>query len=152
METLLAPLASTVRDRIFVHPQVPQDELLSRIAEHDIGYCGELSDCRSRDLTITNKAFEYMRAGLAIAASNTSGQLEVAAKAPEAVRVFKQGDARALAAVLRPLVTNPEGLKRAKVASWAALDAHFGWERSKRTIQMQVAGFFESPGKELSRC
>ena len=44
---------------MFVHPVVHNDELLSRIAEHDIGFAGEMKYCQSRDLTVTNKIFTF---------------------------------------------------------------------------------------------
>ncbi len=144
MQELLARLSPEVRNRVHVHAQVPQEELLSRLSEHDIGYCGELSDCASRHLTITNKVFEYMRAGLAIVASDTAGQKEVAATAPEAVRIFPQDDAQALADTLRPLIENAETLKGAAAASVSALDQHFSWELSKARLQHQVNGYLEA--------
>lgn len=144
MQHLMAELSPELRARIHVHPQVPQEELLSRLSEHDIGYCGELSDCASRHLTITNKVFEYMRAGLAIVASDTAGQKEVAATAPEAVRVFPQGDAVALADVLRPLIEDAEVRRSAALASVTALEQHFSWEISKARLQAQVNGYLET--------
>lgn len=142
IQTLLAPLKPAQRARVHIHGQVRQDELLSRLMEHDIGYCGELSDCRSRDVTITNKAFEYMRAGLSIVASDTTGQSELAAKAPQALNLFKQGDPASLAAVLNPLIQNRATLELAGKAASNALVEHFSWDRSKRVIQEQVAGYF----------
>ena len=142
MQHLLADLAPEMQDRVHVHPQVPQEELLSRLSEHDIGYCGELSDCASRHLTITNKVFEYMRAGLAIVASDTAGQSEVAGTAPTAVRIFPQGDAEALAAALRPLVEDATVRQAAADASVQALDQHFSWELSKARLQEQVEACF----------
>jgi glycosyltransferase involved in cell wall biosynthesis len=142
LEGLLAPLPEHVRRRVRVHRQVPQAELLSRLMEHDLGYCGELSNCLSRDLTITNKCLEYLRAGLALVASNTTGQLEVASAVPEAVSVFRQDDGRALAEALRPLLTDGSRLARAKRASWVGFEEAFGWEASKRRIQTQVEAFF----------
>jgi len=53
---------------------VDGDDLLSRIAEHDIGFAGEMPHCRSRDLTVTNKILQYLLAGLAVVASGTAGQ------------------------------------------------------------------------------
>jgi glycosyltransferase involved in cell wall biosynthesis len=150
-EHLLAPLDSDKRQRVLLHPQVPQSELLSRLMEHDIGYCGERSDCRNRDLTITNKQLEYMRAGLAIVASDTAGQKEFAKKAPGIVSIFGQGDPRALAAALRPLFVAPQRLREIKGLSWRDFDAHFGWERSKRVIQSQVSGFFEGTGARAQK-
>ena len=52
------------RSSVFVHGVVSNDELLSRIAEHDIGFAGEMKYCRSRDLTVTNKILHYLLAGL----------------------------------------------------------------------------------------
>ncbi|MDF1731426.1 MAG: glycosyltransferase [Minwuia sp.] len=141
VQELMAPLSPEVRGRVHLHAQVPQEELLSRLSEHDIGYCGERSDKPNSDLTIANKVFEYMRAGLAIVASDTAGQKEVAATAPEAVRIFPQDDAQALANALRPLIVDAETRKGAAAASVAALDQHFSWELSKARLQDQVNGF-----------
>ena len=66
------------RNRIVVYPLVTNAELLSRIAEHDVGFAGEPSLIRSRDLTVTNKILYYLLAGLAVLASDTTGQREVA--------------------------------------------------------------------------
>ncbi len=86
------------RDRVFLHGLVPNDELLSRIAEHDIGFAGETSAIRSRDLTVTNKILHYLLGGLAVVASNTAGQREVAAEAPDAVQLYSSGNVSELAA------------------------------------------------------
>lgn len=145
VHALLNSLSVETRARVHVHPQVPQEELLSRLAEHDIGYCGELADCLSRDVTITNKAFEYMRANLAIVASDTRGQCEIAERAPDAVRIFAQGDPETLLEALSPLVNDPRALSVARNASLVALKEHFSWEDSKVRLQRQVADYFGDP-------
>ena len=76
------------RGRIMVHEPVRNTELLSRITEHDIGFAGETPVIRSRDLTVTNKILYYLLAGLAVLASNTAGQREVAALAPGGVFLY----------------------------------------------------------------
>ena len=48
--------------RIVLHHPVSPAELLSRIAEHDIGFAGETTNIRSRDLTVTNKILYYLLA------------------------------------------------------------------------------------------
>ncbi len=146
VEHLLTDLPPAMKERVHVHPQVPQAELLSRLSEHDIGYCGELSDCISRDVTITNKVFEYMRAGHAIVASDTRGQTEVANTAPGAVRPFVQGDAASLAQALGPLVEDPKEREAAAQASVDALHEHFSWEISKARLQGQVSAFLDGLG------
>jgi glycosyltransferase involved in cell wall biosynthesis len=144
VEHLLSHLNPEKRIRVYHHARVPQSKLLSRLLEHDVGYCGELSYCRSRDLTITNKVFEYMRAGLAIVASDTSGQQEVAAKSPEAIYLFQQDSPVALASVLRPLLSDPQLLQKARNASLTAFDEQFSWEHSKKVLQTQVSRYFDS--------
>ena len=57
------------RGRIKVHGLVSNAELLSRIAEHDIGFAGETPLIRSKDLTVSNKILYYLLAGLAVVAS-----------------------------------------------------------------------------------
>lgn len=142
---LLSALPSDIRARVHTHQQVPQEELLSRLSEHDIGYCGELANCNNSDLTIANKVFEYMRARLAVVASDTRGQAEIATTAPGSVRLFRQGDPSDLRAALLPLVSDPAALDAARQAALNALETHFSWERSKQALQRQVADYFGDP-------
>ena len=116
------------RDRVHVHDVVPNDEILSRIAEHDIGFAGEMQFCRSRDLTVTNKILHYLLGGLAVVASDTAGQREVAAKAPGAVSLYPSGDARALADRINALLRNPARMEAAKKAALSAAHDVFCWE------------------------
>ncbi len=60
-----------------MHPLIPANELLSRVAEHDIGLALELRQPDSRNLTVTYKFLHYLLAGLAVVASDTAGQSEV---------------------------------------------------------------------------
>jgi glycosyltransferase involved in cell wall biosynthesis len=122
------------RLRIFVHGLVPNHQLLSRIAEHDIGFAGEMKYCRSRDLTITNKILQYLLAGLAVVASDTAGQREVADRAGDAVLLYPSGEAPALAAQLNALLGSPERLNRAKAAALSAAEKTFCWERQEGAL------------------
>ena len=128
-EWLNSNLASGWRDRIFIHDLVSNDELLSRIAEHDIGFAGEQKYCRSRDLTVTNKILHYLLAGVAVLASDTAGQDEVALQAPRAVRQYRAGDPVHLAVQLNALLGSQEELMNAKRAALAAAQETFCWEK-----------------------
>ena len=133
------------RERIFFHSLVMNDELLSRIAEHDIGFAGETKDCRSRDLTVTNKILHYLLGGLAVVASDTAGQREVASQAPEAVRLFPSGNVRMLADALNSLLSSPERLRLAKTAALGAAQRTFCWERQEGTLLDAVARALSQP-------
>lgn len=119
---------ATWRGRTFFHSLVSNDELLSRIAEHDIGVALEPEVPQSRNVTVTNKILQYMQAGLAVVATSTLGQREIAGQAPGAVALYKAGDAAALASLLRHWLTAPDALAEAKRASLAAAHDIFSWE------------------------
>jgi glycosyltransferase involved in cell wall biosynthesis len=127
------------RGRIFVHGLVSENELLSRVAEHDIGFAGEMKYCRSRDLTVTNKILQYLLAGLAVLASDTTGQREVATQAPGAVSLYASGDFVALAAHVNALLASPEHLSGAKTAALRAAERTFCWERQEKKVVEAVS-------------
>lgn len=122
------------RGRVIVHELVSNAELLSRIAEHDIGFAGETSLIRNKDLTVSNKILHYLLAGLAVVASETAGQREVAMQAPGSVLLYPAGDAPALAARLNILLESADVLKKAKSDSLAAAKATFCWERQEKLL------------------
>lgn len=125
--------------RVFFHPQVANDELLSRVAEHDIGFAGEMKYCRSRDLTVTNKILHYLLGGLAVVASNTSGQREVAMQAGGAVTLYESGNPTAVASIVDELVDSPHKLARAKSAALQAAKDFFCWEHQEGILLQAVA-------------
>lgn len=135
---LSARLPDGWRQRIVMHDLVSNDELLSRISEHDIGFAGEMKYCQSRDLTITNKILQYLLAGLAVVASDTSGQREVAQRAQDAVFLYSSGDAAALAAQLDALLASRDRLRHARAAALQAAEQTFCWERQEKVLVESV--------------
>jgi glycosyltransferase involved in cell wall biosynthesis len=121
-------------ERVFIHDPVGAEELLSRIAEHDIGFAGEMKYSASRDLTITNKVLHYLLSGCAVVASDTAGQKEVAEMAAGAVFLYPSGNAAALAETLNSLLESPDKLSAAKAAALAAARETFCWERQERAF------------------
>lgn len=126
------------RKHVFLHPLVPNEELLSRIAEHDIGFGGEQKYCRSRDLTVTNKILHYLLGGLAVVASDTAGQREVAEQADGAVRLYPVGDSLALAGAMNALLGSREALQSAKAAALQSAEQTFCWERQTPVLVNSV--------------
>lgn len=135
------------RSRVFVHPLVSNAELLSRIAEHDIGFAGEMKYCRSRDLTATNKLFQYLLAGLAVVASDTSGQREIAAACPAAISLFPSGDAAALGSAITHLLASPVNLANARATALRAARETYCWERSSADLLRALEPVFPGAGQ-----
>jgi glycosyltransferase involved in cell wall biosynthesis len=127
------------RRRVFFHPLVANEELLSRIAEHDIGFAGEMPYSRSRDLTVTNKILHYLLGGLAVVASDTAGQREVAMRAKDAVTVYQPGNPAALANALDGLLASNARLANAKSAALQMARDIFCWEGQEQTLLAAIA-------------
>lgn len=125
---------------LFIHPLVPHKELLSRIAEHDIGLALEEYAPDSRDLTITNKILQYILAGLAVVASDTSGQKEVARKAPESVFIFNRATPEELSTILNKLIEDKSMLAKAKEKSLTYAENIFCWEEQEKKLVKWIQG------------
>jgi len=130
--TLIFP--SEKGHRLYFHSLVPHKELLSRIAEHDIGLATEEYRPDSRNLTITNKILQYLLGGIAVIASDTAGQKEVAASAPESVFLFKNYDAEDLSGTINSLIGNKEKLETAKKSALNIAKRKFCWEQQEKGL------------------
>jgi len=148
---LSATIAPAWRPRVTVHKLVPPNQLLSRIAEHDISFAGEMLFCRSRDLTVTNKILQYLSAGLAVVASDTAGQREVAEQAPGAVMLYPSGDPVALAGRFNDLLNSADRLRAAKDAALRAAKAVFCWERQEDTFLKAVGSALNMQAASVGR-
>ena len=137
-ESLRSRIPAGSGHRIFFHPSVPHHQLLSRLTEHDIGFAGELSHCRSRDLTITNKIFQYLLAGLVILSSDTAGQQEISKAHPNLLRTFQGNNVQSLADRLNQLLYNPNQMKSAKQEAVNLAETKFCWEKSKNVLLSSV--------------
>ena len=115
-------------------PLVPNSELPSRLAEHDVGLALEQADNTSHDLTISNKFFQYLQAGLAVIVTDTQGQQEGAHQAPEACSLIPQRNAAALASAIDDLLADPPRLARTKAAARLAAKSVFAWEHQQKVI------------------
>ncbi|MDB4401531.1 glycosyl transferase family 1 [bacterium] len=134
------------RHRIVHHGLVPPAELLSRTAEHDIGLALELDSPRSRDVTVTNKVFHYLQAGIPVIATSTSGQAELAASAADAVQVFPISDVESLANCIRAWAENPAALSRAKELAVEAGSGPLRWEAQSERLVASVKQALGSEG------
>jgi glycosyltransferase involved in cell wall biosynthesis len=137
-QSLMARVPADWRTRIHFHPQVPERQLISRIAEHDVGLAAEIPFCRNKELTVSNKLPFYLLAGLAIVASDTPGQREVADIADGAVDLFSAGDASSLASALNRVFSNPDRLRKSRQRSLFWAERVFCWERSAPVLIEQV--------------
>lgn len=127
------------RERVIIRPLVPSHELPACIAEHDIGLALELSSIPSRDLSVSNKLFQYLQAGLAVIATPTQGQREVLAQCGEAGALIPVETPDALAQSINRYLSDPLLLTRAKDAARQAAAKIFSWEVEKERLTRAAA-------------
>ncbi|MBF0588815.1 MAG: glycosyl transferase family 1 [Magnetococcales bacterium] len=123
------------RDRLHIHPLVPNRSLLSRIAEHDIGFALDQSTILSRDLTITNKQFQYLLAGLPIIASDTRGQREIIDAHPQVGKVVQEDDPLSVANAITTMTQSREKLAANRAAVLEIAEQHYCWEKQAKSVQ-----------------
>ncbi|BAY92037.1 MULTISPECIES: glycosyltransferase [unclassified Tolypothrix] len=124
-------------NQIFIHSSVSNHELVSRIAEHDIGLALETPYCFNKQFTASNKLCQYLQAGLAVITTDTAGQREIFSQYPEMGRLIPSDDPLALAQAIEELLQTPSTLQAAKDASLKAAKEKFCWEiEAKKLIQI----------------
>jgi glycosyltransferase involved in cell wall biosynthesis len=115
-------------DRVYFHDTVHHEDLIGSLSIYDVGLALERPDRKHYALTVTNKLFSYMLAGLAIAATDTPGQREVQGGAPDAGFLYPAGNPAALAAGIRGWMEQRAALLRAQEAAWQAARTRFCWD------------------------
>lgn len=134
----------TVFKKLKVHELVENKELLSRIAEHDIGYAGELEKPPSRNLTITNKVFQYLLGGLVVVASSTAGQKEAAKKFKKSVHLFKLNSANDLKKKLSALVSKQSFQNKPQKRELIKLYLKHSWEKEKQILKRAIFNIYSN--------
>lgn len=95
--------------KVFFHAAVPYDELLRYTKGADIGIISIKPTCLHNKLCSPNKLFEYMMAGLAVAASDLPFLREVIVK-NKIGQLFNPCDPKSIAKTLNQMINNEEQL------------------------------------------
>jgi glycosyltransferase involved in cell wall biosynthesis len=125
---------------LHIHDLVSPDDLLARIAEHDVGLALEQYKPDSRNLTVTNKILHYLLGGLAVVATDTAGQKEVAGQAGDAVRLCSADAPDEMARQLRVLVQSGHQLETAQKHALQAAQKEFSWEQQAPRLLESIDG------------
>lgn len=144
-EALRSDLPPSHRERLQVLPLVAPGELPAKLAEFDLGLALEQRTPLNRDLTITNKLFQYFNAGLGVIATATRGQREVLETCPHAGVLIDSIEDSRFVAQLDELLADRARWRRMQEAARAAAVAEFCWEiESKRLLSAVEAALRSS--------
>jgi glycosyltransferase involved in cell wall biosynthesis len=136
VQRYLSPLLA--QRLVVVHPPVAADRIVSTIARHQIGLSLDGNDGLNRSLTVANKFFYYLQAGLACVAADTAGHRSVMPAGARYGILYPPGDVRALAAALQHLLV-PDALLAAQRAAWDAGGGTYSWERYRPKLLTTVS-------------
>lgn len=123
--------------RCHLHPWCAPDGLVAALARHTVGLALETGHPPNRDLCITNKILLYPLAGLAVAATRTSGQQWTMEQAPGMGFLYEPGDVAGLTRGLQRWLDDPAALEAARAAARRATETTFCWEKeSSRLVSL----------------
>ena len=116
------------RLKLIHHEPIPPDSMVELAQGFDVGLALEQVHIRNRALCLTNKAFTYILAGLAVAFSDTPGQRPLARDLGEGAILYAPGDTATLAVGFKRWAGDTSLLARAKKAAWEAARRRWHWE------------------------
>ncbi|MBI2814100.1 MAG: glycosyltransferase [Opitutae bacterium] len=138
-QKLLRRLPPARRGDLHFIPLVTPEQLPDKLAEFDIGLALEPRWPLNRNITITNKILQYLNAGLAVIATDTAGQQEVMAAAPDCGLLITAHETAEYAQKLDALLGDHDRLRAAQLAARAAAEREFCWERETPRLLAAVA-------------
>ena len=127
-----------VREQIFFLPVIDAGDLVRDAARFDFGLALEQPVNKNRQITITNKLFTYLLAGVIPVATATPGQCEVMHQLEGDRVLYSPGAVDDLVSQMNQLVTDPRRMTAAKQAAWDAARSRFCWDVEKRKLLAAV--------------
>jgi glycosyltransferase involved in cell wall biosynthesis len=94
-----------ITERIIFHPPYLPEEAINMATPYSVGLCLERKGIRNHDLTVSNKMFDYMMAGLSVIASDLPSLRHIIDKSKGGL-LFEAGSAADLAKQIMILYNN----------------------------------------------
>lgn len=145
VDDLLRGLSSGHRAQVQVLPLVAPDELTRLLPGYDLGLALEPATPRNKDVTISNKVFQYLAAGLALVATDTAGQREILSAAPATGLLVPREDPAKFASLLDDLLGDAKRLRACQLAARAAAEREYCWERESARLLAAIARILPEP-------
>lgn len=127
LEAALREIAAQIPgDRVTFVPPVPADDVVSTVAVADIGLVSYLPVGLNNELAAPNKLWEYLHAGLAVAASDLP-EIRSVVEGYRIGSLFDGNDPASIAAAIEQLASDPVELDAMRARARAAAP-HYTWE------------------------
>jgi glycosyltransferase involved in cell wall biosynthesis len=116
----------------------PPDQMARLAAGHDVGLASELGTPPNRAISLTNKIFIYLLAGIPVLMSDTAAQRRLSTELGDAARVVDLADPEGIAAVLDMWAKDERCLAAAKREAWRLAHTQFNWDLEKQIFLRRV--------------
>jgi glycosyltransferase involved in cell wall biosynthesis len=110
-----------------MHPPLANDVIADALSRHHVGLSLDGTDCVNRALTVSNKLFHYLQAGLACVLTDTPGHRSIAGDGVRFGVRYRPGDIEALVAAIRRYL-DPQARLEAQRAAWHIARAQYAWD------------------------
>ena len=114
-----------------VHDPLMPDDMVKVAQPYDAGLACEEPYVMNKRLSLANKIFTYLAAGVPVILSRTPAQAALEPELGEAAFGYECGDVSGLSQVFRMLATDPGLLKRSRVAARTVAERRWHWEHAK---------------------
>jgi glycosyltransferase involved in cell wall biosynthesis len=134
------------KDCLILEPMLKNEDLLPDLISYDMGLALEPCSPPNKNLTISNKFFHYLSAGLPIIASNTQGHLEVGTQHPEFVFLYQNEDISSLITLLNHIGRSGKSDLHGKRKSILEVYQHdYSWDQISQKLTNLIYDQF-NPG------
>jgi glycosyltransferase involved in cell wall biosynthesis len=136
----------SAKDQLIILPLQKNSDILSGMAAYDLGLALEPGSPPNKDLTVSNKFFHYMAAGLPVIASRTKGHAEIGLKHPGFIFMYGQDRLDELVAILDGIAQSHAGARLRKLSA-AVLNSYrsqYRWEIEEKKLVHFISGHIEN--------
>jgi glycosyltransferase involved in cell wall biosynthesis len=119
--------------RIHHHPTAPPDQMVDLCRGYDVGLALEPGFSVNNGIALSNKAFTYILAGLAVVLTDTPGQRQLARDLGDGAIVYPPGEISRLADGLQRWAASRPALAEARRAAWESAQRRWHWEHPEES-------------------
>lgn len=130
-----------LRARVFFLGPVPVEQVLDYVASADLGTCLVNPEVLSHKLTLPNKLFECMAAGIPLITSEPYGELVENAGCG---RACSSRDPGAIASAIEDIMSDREGYEKMSLNAIRAAKSTFNWQNESQKLLQLYAKISES--------
>jgi glycosyltransferase involved in cell wall biosynthesis len=126
-----------VGQRVHFLDLAPPSEMERLASIYDAGLVSETGKTANRKITLTNKLFSFLLAGIPVIAASVPAHQRLA-DAEKAVFLYEPNDSKSLAHSLDQLFLDPVALRKARQAAWRLGQDQYNWDREKNPFLTAV--------------